>query len=380
MKRIAMVLGHDLLMPNEDTRVYREAISLVNSGFEVTVFCWARRMDKYSTKWEEERNGIKVVRIFEHLEGGFFSKLRSFKKAMKQLETKIEEYKPDIVHAHDLEVLDVAVNVKKFTNVKVIFDSHEDWPNMEIVQNWFIGKYYERKQRKLIGSVDAVLTVSDELAVRLGGGTVLYNSELLETVDKPVLHDRFGLDGIVAGYIGGLRRPILEEILDAASKVNALSLLIVGGPPKGHSGYNNMISELEELAIEKGANAKFTGPLPYSMMDECYAACDILMVGHYVDKRMRDYALPKKLLDSMAYKVPVIVGPYEARQKIVERYECGLVTEDWANALTKLADDKELRKKMGENGYKAFKMNYAWELQEKKMLAVYKKLLSEDIE
>ena len=379
MKRIAMVLGHDLLMPNEDTRVYREAISLVNSGFEVTVFCWARRMDKYSTKWEEERNGIKVVRIFEHLEGGFFSKLRSFKKAMKQLETKIEEYKPDIVHAHDLEVLDVALNVKKFTNVKVIFDSHEDWPNMEIVQNWFIGKYYERKQRKLIGSVDAVLTVSDELAVRLGGGTVLYNSELLETVDKPVLHDRFGLDGIVAGYIGGLRRPILEEILDAASKVNALSLLIVGGPPKGHSGYNNMISELEELAIEKGANAKFTGPLPYSMMDECYAACDILMVGHYVDKRMRDYALPKKLLDSMAYKVPVIVGPYEARQKIVERYECGLVTEDWANALTKLADDKELRKKMGENGYKAFKMNYAWELQEKKMLAVYKKLLSEDI-
>ena len=380
MKRIAMVLGHDLLIPNEDTRVYREAISLVNSGFEVTVFCWARRMDKYNTKWEEERNGIKVIRVFEQLEGGFFSKLRSFKKAMKQLETKIEEYKPDIVHAHDLEVLDVALNVKKVTNAKVIFDSHEDWPNMEIVQNWFIGKYYERKQRKLIGSVDAVLTVSDELAVRLGGGTVLYNSELLETADKPVLHDRFGLDGIVAGYIGGLRRPILEEILDAASKVNALSLLIVGGPPKGHSGYNNMISELEELAIEKGANAKFTGPLPYSMMDECYAACDILMVGHYVDKRMRDYALPKKLLDSMAYKVPVIVGPYEARQKIVERYECGLVTEDWANALTKLADDKELRKKMGENGYKAFKMNYAWELQEKKMLAVYEKLLSEDIE
>lgn len=380
MKRIAMILGHDLLIPNEDTRVYREAISLVNSGFEVTVFCWARRMDKYSTKWEDERDGIKVVRIFEDLKGGFLSKIRSFRRAMKQLETKVEEYRPDIVHAHDLEVLDVALNVKNVTNAKVIFDSHEDWPRMEIVQNWLIGKYYERKQKKLIGKVDAILTVSDELAVRLGGGTVLYNSELLETVDKPVIHDRFGLDGVVAGYIGGLRRPILEEILDATSKVNALSLLIVGGPPKGHSGYTNMISELEELAIEKGANAKFTGPLPYSMMDECYAACDVLMVGHYVDERMRDYALPKKLLDAMAYKVPVIVGPYEARQRIVERYECGLVTEDWAKALTKLADNKELRRKMGENGYKAFKMNYAWELQETKMLEVYENLLSEDLE
>ena len=375
-----MVLGHDLLIPNEDIRVYKEALALIKEGYEVTVFCWARRLEKYETKWKVEKDGIKVVRVFEDLSGGFFSKAKSFKKALKKLEEKIIEYEPDIVHAHDLEVLDVAINVKNKLASKVIFDSHEDWPMMEKVQNWFVGKYYERKQKKLIGKVDALLTVSDELALRLGGGTVLYNSELLETVNEPVLHDRFGLDGIVAGYIGALRRPILEEILEAASKVNALSILIVGGPPKGQSGYTNMIEELEELAVEKGANAKFTGPLPYSMMNECYAACDILMVGHYVDKRLRDYAIPKKLLDAMAYKVPVIVGPYEARRKIVERYECGIITEDWAEALTKLSNDKLLRKKMGENGYKAFKMNYTWEAQKQKLLQIYSDLLDEKMD
>jgi glycosyltransferase involved in cell wall biosynthesis len=375
MIKIAMVLGHDLLIPNEDFRVYREALALINEGYEVTVFCWARRLEKYETKWKAEKDGIKVVRVFEDLNGGFFSKIKSFRKALKKLEEKVIEYEPDIIHAHDLEVLDVAINVKNKLDSKVVFDSHEDWPMMEKVQNWFIGKYYERKQKKLIGKVDALLTVSDELTLRLGGGTVLYNSELLETVNEPVLHDRFGLDGVVAGYIGGLRSPILEEILEAASKVNALSILIVGGPPKGQSGYTNMIEELEKLAIEKGANAKFTGPLPYSMMNECYAACDILMVGHYVDKRLRDYAMPKKLLDAMAYKIPVIVGPYEARQKVVERYECGLVTEDWAEALSTLSNDKKLREKMGENGYKAFKMNYTWEAQEQKLLQIYSDLL-----
>ena len=380
MNKVAMVLGHDLLIPNEDIRVYKEALALIKEGYEVTVFCWARRLEKYETKWKVEKDGIKVVRVFEDLSGGFFSKAKSFKKALKKLEEKIIEYEPDIVHAHDLEVLDVAINVKNKLASKVIFDSHEDWPMMEKVQNWFVGKYYERKQKKLIGKVDALLTVSDELALRLGGGTVLYNSELLETVNEPVLYDRFGLDGIVAGYIGALRRPILEEILEAASKVNALSILIVGGPPKGQSGYTNMIEELEELAVEKGANAKFTGPLPYSMMNECYAACDILMVGHYVDKRLRDYAIPKKLLDAMAYKVPVIVGPYEARRKIVERYECGIITEDWAEALTKLSNDKLLRKKMGENGYKAFKMNYAWEAQKQKLLQIYSDLLDEKMD
>ena len=378
MRKVAMVLGHDLLIPNEDIRVYREALALINEGYEVTVFCWARRLEKYETKWKTKKDGIKVVRIFEELKGGFFSKAKSFRKALKKLEDEVADYKPDIVHAHDLEVLDVAVNIKNKLGSKIVFDSHEDWPMLEKVQNWFVGKYYERKQEKLIKNVDALLTVSDELALRLGGGTVLYNSELLKTVDEPVLHDRFGLDGIVAGYIGGLRRPILEEILEAASKVNALSILIVGGPPKGQAGYANMIEELEELAIEKGANAKFTGPLPYSMMNECYAACDILIVGHYVDRRLRDYAMPKKLLDAMAYKVPVIVGPYEARQKVVERYECGLVTEDWAGALSKLSNDKELRKKMGDNGYKAFKMNYTWEAQEKKMLDIYEKLIGNE--
>tara|TARA_B100000575_G_scaffold179902_1_gene144363 strand:- start:3254 stop:4399 length:1146 start_codon:yes stop_codon:yes gene_type:complete len=377
MIKVAMVLGHDLLIPNEDIRVYREALALINEGYEVTVFCWARRLEKYDTKWKTEKDGIKVVRIFEELKGGFFSKVKSFRKALKKLEEKVAEYEPDIVHAHDLEVLDVAVNIKNKLETKIIFDSHEDWPMLEKVQNWFVGKYYERKQKKLIGNIDALLTVSDELAVRLEGGTVLYNSELLETVEKPVLHDRFGLDGIVAGYIGALRKPILEEILEAASKVNALSVLIVGGPPKGQAGYTDMIKELEELAIEKGANAKFTGPLPYSMMNECYAACDILMVGHYVDKRLRDYAIPKKLLDAMAYKVPVIVGPYDARKKIVKRYDCGIVSEDWAEALTTLSNDKSLRKKMGENGYKAFKMNYTWEAQEQKLLEIYSNLLNE---
>ena len=95
MIKVAMILGHDLLIPNEDTRVYREALSLVKAGYEVTVFCWSRRADKHETKWDEERDGILVVRVFQELNGGFFSKVRGFRKAMKQLQEKVIEYEPD---------------------------------------------------------------------------------------------------------------------------------------------------------------------------------------------------------------------------------------------------------------------------------------------
>ena len=39
--------------------------------------------------------------------------------APKKLEEKITEYEPELVHAHDLEVLDVAVNIKNKTGAKI---------------------------------------------------------------------------------------------------------------------------------------------------------------------------------------------------------------------------------------------------------------------
>ena len=128
------------------------------------------------------------------------------------------------------------------------------------------------------------------------------------------------------------------------------------------------------MATEKGANAKFTGPLPYSMMGECYAACDIMMVGPYSPEPLKDDLVPEELLNSMGHKIPVIVEPYKATKRIVERYKCGIVSSVWSCALIMLADDKKLRTTLGLNGHKAYKMNYAWELQEAKLLNLYKNL------
>ena len=153
---------------------------------------------------------------------------------------------------------------------------------MELVQNWFVGKYYERKQKKLLPKVDHVLTVSDELALRLGGATVLYNSEPIEVVEMPVENHKFGMNGVIAGYIGGLRKRILEEILECVSKVNALSLLIVGGPPKGRSGYSQMINELVHICLEH----------------RDYTTHNFLQ--WYVAEQIEEEALARTILDKLA--------------------------------------------------------------------------------
>ena len=374
MKKVAMIIDQDLLSFNEDYRVIREARALLKAEYEVTVFCWARGLDKYETRWEEEKNGIRPVRIFQDESEGFFSKGKAAKKAMSQIVKKIEEYVPDIVHAHNLETLEAAAEAVQFNNAKLIFDIHEDVPTMKGENGSFSGRNYAKMQNSLLKKVDAVITPSDELASEIENSIVLFNSESRQNIEKSVENHRFGLNGIVAGYIGTLEKEILEKILTAGSAINAVSLLIVGGPFETQKGYNETIEELEEMATEKGANAKFTGPLPYSMMGECYTACDIMMVGPYSPEPLRDDIVPEELLNSMGHKIPVVVEPYKARKRIVERYECGIVSENWSDALIKLADDKELRTTLGLNGYKAYKMNYAWELQEEKLLNLYKKL------
>jgi len=375
MKKVAIILSQDLLSLKENHRLLREAKTLINSDYEVTAFCWARGLDKYETQWEVEKDRIKIVRIFQDVSNGFFSERRAIKNAMKQLTKKVEEYSPDVIHAHDLETLNAAASAVKSNNTKLIFDMDENWPVLKMSQNWFLRRHYAKKQKSLIDKVDAVIAPSDELAIDIEKSTVLFNSEAINAIKKPVENHRFGLDGVVAGYIGTLKRDILEGIIEAGARINAVSLLIVGGPLENQKGYAEMIGELEEISKEKGANAKFTGPLPYSMMNECYTACDVLMVGPYHPEPLRDNVVPEKLLNAMAYKIPVVVEPYNARKRIVERYRCGIVSDDWATSLSKLADDKELRNKMGLNGFKAFEMNYAWELQEEKLLEIYNNLL-----
>ena len=86
----------------------------------------------------------------------------------------------------------------------------------------------------------------------------MFNSESRKNIEKLVENHRE--NGIVAGYMSLENE--LEKILTAGSAINAVSVLIVGGPFETQKGYSEIIEELEEMAIEKGANAKFTGPLP----------------------------------------------------------------------------------------------------------------------
>ena len=54
---------------------------------------------------------------------------------------------------------------------------------------------------------------SNELASEIENSIVLFISESRQNIEKSVENHRFGLNGIVAGYIGTLEKEILENQL-----------------------------------------------------------------------------------------------------------------------------------------------------------------------
>jgi glycosyltransferase involved in cell wall biosynthesis len=82
----------------------------------------------------------------------------------------------------------------------------------------------------------------------------------------------------------------------------------------------------------------------------------------------------------MQHKLPVIMSNIKSFKKINSKYHFGLVCDptnpkDIANKIDYLIENKSKVIKMGKNGYKTVLKEFNWQLEEKKLLLFYKRIL-----
>lgn len=92
-------------------------------------------------------------------------------------------------------------------------------------------------------------------------------------------------------------------------------------------------------------------------------------------------ALPNKLGEYMMAGLPVIASNFPLWREIIEGNRCGICVdptkpEDIVKAVEYLIDHPEESQRMGENGRKAVLEKYNWEMEGKKILKLYNKLLN----
>ena len=96
-----------------------------------------------------------------------------------------------------------------------------------------------------------------------------------------------------------------------------------------------------------------------------------------------DWVLGKsglKALQYMAFGLPTVATNVGTTPKIIKNMENGILVdseEDWVNALEKLIDDNELRKKLGENARRTVLEGYSTDVIGSKYLKILKSLIGD---
>jgi glycosyltransferase involved in cell wall biosynthesis len=162
-------------------------------------------------------------------------------------------------------------------------------------------------------------------------------------------------NSFILGFTGWLvewhRLDFLIQAL-ATPQFSSVVFLIIGEGP--------LRPALEAQATAAGVQLRFAGPLPHASVPAALRAMDACVIPH-----SNDYRSPIKLFEYMAQERPVLAPRTEPIEAVVEDGKEALLftpldSDSFRSSLSKLLDDKELRKSLGRNARRLIEERHTW--------------------
>jgi glycosyltransferase involved in cell wall biosynthesis len=377
-----------------DPRVWKEACSLREHGYDVTVLC---PKGKNYRKGYECLEGIHIYRHPMPKEGnGVLGYIREFVSALFWEAI----YTTWIYVRRGFRVIQgcnppddiflIALPFKLF-GVKYIFDHHDANPELYLSKYGAKGLLYRAQQllEKLTYRFSDVVMATNEsykeLAVKRGGlhpedVFVVRNGPDTDTFKAvpPTPSLRHGKKYLV-GYVGTMSiQEGLDILLDVALHIRSMGrrdvhFTCVGGGP-GLAGLRQMVKDknLEDMV-------DFTGRVPDRQLLDILSTADVC-VNPDKPCEMNNISTMIKIMEYMALAKPIV--QFDLKEGRFSAGEASLyadnrdMVEDFAAQILWLLDHPEERMRMGEIGRRRVEAELAWKFSVDSLLAAYERALS----
>ena len=376
-KHVVMLLSNPF---RPDPRVHKEARSLIEAGYKVTILCWDREQ-KYPKM--ETIGGIQLRRLGP---GSSFDStkifLKTIRKFWKETRKEMAGMKIDIIHSHDLDTLSPAAKEAKSRKIPLVYDSHEIYHEMAAERlSGFMAGLVKAYEKRMVKRPDAVLCVNDRFKDILASWGAKEIEVIMGCPPEPVappetverIRQEISPDGKpVVTYIGVLEpnRNVLELVKGFTGDRSPGARYLLGG-------FGTLEKQVSGIS---GARYKFIGPVKPEDMAAYTLASDILVAVYDPAFGNNRDSVPNKLFEAMSVSNPIIVAKGTWTAQIVEKLNCGLAvkygSDEVFQAIDGLLADKELYEELGANGRRAFEAEYNWPNMEKRLLKVYHSLFS----
>lgn len=356
----------------EDVRIFhKECVSLAKAGY-----------DTYLVERGEsrEKNGVHIVGVGDLPQN---RRKRMTEGARKVYETA-KALDADIYHLHDPELLPYGLKLKR-AGKKVIFDSHENYPQQIRTKEYLsplvrriVAYLYEQYENHVLRIIDAAI-----IPCTFGGrnpfdGRCRHSSIV---ANYPILGEfydcydsEFPKEPNSTCYIGGLTQARgIDQCIEASAKAGA-TLHLAGA-------FSSAEYQCQVLKYQMTGHMIYHGMLDRKQVAQLLIASQIgLYLLQDVGQYLKLETLGIKAYEYMSMGLPIVMSysPYNAA--MIQKYGFGICVdpenvEEIASAIRYLVEHPEEARRMGENGRRAVKERFNWDVEEKKLLALYQDIL-----
>ena len=408
MKQVSMVVWNTF---QNDARVLKEAETLMEHGYSVTVF--ALHTPGVTSRQERVgRSGVRVHRVLRspgmllrmwargwrsrRREGGarpavnaspaprgpargfrFFLQMVSRTFTHGGLVVALARSRPDVVHAHDVNTLATAWIAARLVGAKLVYDAHEISTDREGYES--IRKMVGWLERRLIRRAHGTITTTEMRAkffARAHGvdrPLVLQNRpRLMQAVASTRLREELVLseNWPIILYQGGLQTGRgLEDLVKAAKNVTGAYFVFVGG--------GRIEGALQRLAEELAVSDRVHF-IPTVSLDDLpdYTASADIGVQPIRNTCLNHFSTDSnKLFEYAMAGLPIVASDFPEIRRVVTDYDLGILfdpeePDGLVRSLQELVSSPELRRKYARNA-RAAAGALSWESQEEALVTLY---------
>lgn len=382
LARIVMLVWNDF---RTDARVLKEAETLQAAGHGVHVLAIRSRHVAAS---ETLASGVVVTRVSvgplagTAARGGRLMKVAGRVWSHVAMTARTLRLRPDVIHAHDVNMLPTAWLASRMARSRIIYDAHEISTGREGYDG-FRGLVHWIEKR-LTPRVDGMITTTGMRAKFFARAYGVARPLVLENRPRFVparasrrIADELALppERPIVLYQGVMQEGRgLARIVDAAAEIGGATFVFIGGGRLA----GPLHERVEALGI--GERVRFIETVDLPRLPD-YTASASIGVQALENTCLNHYTTDSnKLFEYVMGGLPVVASDLPEIGRIVRAHDCGLLvppgdTAALASAIRRLVDDADLRERLAENARRAARV-LTWESQEGRLLALYETVLS----
>jgi len=363
------------LHPWDDPRIFYKQCYSLNKYYQVTLIAV---VDKKSF----QKDSIQVIGLIKP--NSIIHRLKNALTILRELFNG----KYSVMHFHDPELLWVGFIAKLF-NKKVIFDIHEDIVGVVQIRNW-IPKIFKNLLGYLILNIEKyaqiyfdgiILSENSYLKYFKKNNNTITVQNFVEINYKKYVKDTLIHPTII--YIGAVMysRGIIDLVkstIELQKEDSTIKLIIIGRIPD--QDFKNKLYKLRESAPVPN-NIEYLGHINFLKLKIYISKASIGIIPLHPNENYI-FSYPTKIFDYMNWGLPYVYSDIPYWVKTFGTESGGLYYEacnssDLTNKIKKIIYDEKLWKKLSKDCRKSI-MNYDWNLEEFKLLRLYRNIFDNE--